>query len=301
MTDRIDALVAELASVSDAELAGEVRSPQAVALLAGILDSPAPTRARRPGRRPLMVAFAALVLAAALAIPAFGVGPEIVSFLTGARDPDAPVATGSDIVVASGVAGAPWKLIATRSDKGLCLGLLYRVDGDTHGPSCGYLDIRGDLPADVRGDAASKCLGPPSSLAPGGTLVSCGSLPQHWIGAAGNTSGNGLDHIFSIGVVAEEVARVDLVLNEGRVLRAHIVGRPGGLPLNVFWAAWACPLQPAPGTYEPCAAETDFGSDVKVAVARDRNGRILEKRVPAWNGNPTGDPDGPRPPAPLSP
>jgi hypothetical protein len=298
MSSRIDTLVAGLASVNDEELAGEVGSPRSAELLRRILESPAfSPRRRRP--RGLMVALAALVLAAALAIPAFGVGPEIISFLTGARDPGAPVPTASDVVVASGEAGVPWQLIATRSDQGLCLGLVYRVNGDTHGPGCGYVDIRGDLPPDVRGDPSSTCIGPPTTSAPGGTLVPCGSLPKHWIGGVGNSSGNGLDHVFAIGAVAEGVATVELVLNDGRELRANVVERPGGLPLNVYWAAWPCPLRPAAGAYQPCSAEDGFGSYVRIAIARDAGGQVLERRAPAWNGNPTGDPDGPPPPRPT--
>jgi hypothetical protein len=298
-TDRLDAVLAELAPVRDDGLVGEVRSPAATALLQSILETPmrgrSPAGSRRPRGRVFALA-AAVLVAAVLSIPAFGVGPEIVSFLTGARDPDAPIATGSDIVVASGEAGVPWKLIATKSDQGLCLGLFYRVNGDTHGPGCGYLDIRGDLPPDVRGDPAAKCIGPRTKVAPGGTLVPCGSLPRRWIGAVGKTAGNGLDHVFAAGTLAEEVASVELVLNDGRTVRAHVVERPGGLPLDVYWAAWPCPLRPAPGTYEPCSEEDDLGADVKIAVARDASGRVLERRVPAWNGNPTGDPGGPPPP-----
>ncbi len=295
----LDALIAGLAVVRDDDLASEARSAAGAALLVEILESPVSGRGPRRScrRRRRVVALVATVgVAAVLSIPAFGVGPEIVSFLTGARDPDAPVPTASDIVVASGESGVPWKLIATRSDKGLCLGLLYRVEGDTHGPGCGYVDIRGDLPPDVRGDASTTCIGPPKASAPGGTLVPCGSLRRHWIGSVGNTAGNGLDHIFAVGTLAEDVASVALVLNDGRVVRAHVVERPGGLPLNVYWAAWPCPLRPAAGTYQLCEEEADVGSDVKIAIARDRNGHVLERRVPAWNGNPTGDQNGPPPP-----
>jgi hypothetical protein len=300
--NRLDAIVTALASVRDQDLVSAVRAPAGVALFATIVDSPVDesTGKRVTRRRGRVVAFAAAaVLAAVLSIPAFGVGLEIVSFLTGARDPDAPVPTASDILVASGEAGVPWKIIATRSDQGLCLGLIYRVNGDTHGPGCGYVGIRGDLPPDVRGDPYTSCIGPATTSAPGGTLVPCGSLPKHWIEGVGNSSGNGLDHIFAIGTLAEEVARVELVLNDGRLIRAHVVERPGGLPLNVYWAAWPCPLHPAPGTYQPCSAEDDFGSDVRVATAWDAEGRVLERRVPAWNGNPTGDPNGPAPPHTL--
>jgi hypothetical protein len=301
--NRLDAIVSALAPIRDQELASAVRAPAAAALFATIVESPVDATTGKPAsrRRGRLVAFAAAAVSAAvLSIPAFGVGPEIISYLTGARDPGAPVPTASDIVVASGEAGVPWKILATTSDKGLCLGLVYRVNSDTHGPGCdGYVGIRGDLPPDVRGDPYSTCIGPSTTSAPGGTLVPCGSLPKHWIGGVGNSSGNGLDQIFAVGTLAEEVARVDLVLNDGRVLRAHVVERPGGLPLNVYWAAWPCPLHPTPGTYELCSAEGDSGSDVRIAIARDAEGRVLERRVPAWNGNPTGDPNGPAPPQPL--
>ncbi len=35
-----------------------------------------------------------------------------------------------------------------------------------------------------------------------------------------------------------------------------------------------------------------------MGIARDSAGGVLERRVPIWNGNPTGDPEGPRPPTP---
>jgi hypothetical protein len=301
----LDAFIGELAPVRDDELVGELRSRSAAALLVSIIDSPVdgPDRGRIGTHRVRVVAVvAALTLAAVLSIPAFGVGHEIVSFFAGWRDPDAPIPTASDVVIASGEAGVPWKIIATRSDQGLCLGLFYRASGDSHGSGgCGYVDIRGDLPPDIRGDPALRCIGPPTTLAPGGTLVPCGSLPRHWIGPVGASAGSeaGLDHIFAFGPLAEKVASVELILNDGRTLRAHVVERPGGLPLNVYWAAWPCPLRPAGGTYELCAEEDDVGSDLKMAIARDAAGRALERRVPPWNGNPTGDPDGPPPPAPL--
>jgi hypothetical protein len=298
--DRIDALVAELARVPDGELVGAVRSSGAAALFRTIVESPADPRKRdRISRRRFrMIAVAAAVtLAAVLSIPAFGVGQEIVSLFAGWRDQDAPVPTASDVLIASGEAGAPWKIVATRSNQGLCLGLFHRVGDDSLGSAgCSYQDIRGDLPPDIRGDPASRCLGPPTTLAPGGTLVPCGSLPRHWIGGIGASAGNGLDHIFAFGPLAEEVASVELILNDGRTVRVHVVERPGGLPLNVYWAAWPCPLHPAAGTYQLCAEEDDVGSDVKMAIARDRSGRVLERRVPPWNGNPTGDPDGAPPP-----
>jgi hypothetical protein len=221
------------------------------------------------------------MLFAVLSIPAFGVGEQIVSLFAGWRDPGSPVPTASDVVIASGEAGVQWKIVATGSDRGLCLGLFHHAYGDSFGSaSCGYADIRGGLPPELRGDPASKCIATPT------TLVPCGSLPLHWIGpvGAGEDSSVGLNRHFVFGPLAEEVASVDLVLSNGQKLRAHVVEQPEGLPLDFYWAAWPV------GGADP---------GVKIAIARDAGGGVLERRVPAWNGSPTGDPDGPAPPQPL--
>jgi MFS family permease len=286
----LDALIAALAPVRDDELAREAGSPAAAALLVEILGSPTPGRVRRRSgrRRTLLIAFAALLLAALLSFPAFGVEDEIVSLFAGWRDPEAPVPTRSDVLIASGTAGAPWKIVATRSDQGLCLGLFHRSGNDRFGAGgCGYTDVRGDLPRDIRGDPALRCVGPPTTLAPGGTLVPCGSLPRHWIGpvAAAGDASLGLDNQFVFGPLANDVASVELILTNGQRLDANIAEQPEGLPLNFYWAAW-----PA----------DEAGPAVRTAVAFDSAGRVLERRVPGWNRNPTGDPDGPPPPAPLS-
>lgn len=250
------------------------------------------------GRRvPLLVLTVAVVTAALLAIPALGVGPGIVSLFGGWHDPGAPVPTASDVVIASGESGVQWKIVATRSDQGLCLGLFHRAGGDSFGPDgCGYTEIRGVLPPDIRGDPASKCLATPT------TLVPCGSLPQHWIQLDGSGSSVGLEQTLAFGPVAEEVASVEVILTHGRTVRAHLVEQPEGLPLDFYWAAWPCPLESiSDGPYADeglriCAE--DFGPNVKMAIARDASGRVLERRVPPWNGNPTGDPDGQPAPTP---
>jgi hypothetical protein len=306
-TNRIDRLVADLASVRDDELVDEVRSLRATTLLATILDTPVDAwdlavarpalatgsssrwaRRGRTGRRrlQLIALAAALALAAVLSIPALGVGRDIASFFAGWHEPDAPVPTAPDIVIASGEAGLRWRLVATRSDQGLCLGLLYRVGGEEGGrASCGYSDIRGDLPSDLRGDPATKCLATPTALVP------CGSLPRHWIGPVGAGDGGsaGLNRSFAFGPLAEEVASVELLLTDGRAVRAHVVERPEGLDasLNFYWAAWSCGSSSCVDAVGPL---------VKMAIARDSAGRVLERRMPSWNGNPTGDPDGPPPP-----
>jgi hypothetical protein len=246
------------------------------------------------GRVRLFAVAAAVVLAALLSIPAFGVGAKIVSLFAGMRDPDSPVPTASDVLIASGEAGVPWKILATRSDQGLCLDLFHREGGDRFGGAgCGYVDVRGDLPPDVRGDPATRCLVTPT------TSVPCGSLPKHWIGGVGSGGGStvGLNHSFSIGVLAEEVASVELILTDGQTLRAHVVERPGGLPLNVYWAAWPCHARPSATEEYEGLPMCVGGPEVTRAIARDAAGRLLERRVPPWNGNPTGDPEGPPPPS----
>jgi hypothetical protein len=250
----------------------------------------------RPRGRLLALA-AAVLVAALLSISAFGVGERIVSLFAGGHDPDAPVPTASDVLIASGEAGVPWKILATGSDQGLCLDLFHRVGDDRFGGSCyGYTDVRGDLPPDLRGNPATRCI-----AAPEGPLVPCGSLPRHWIGPIGSGSITvGLERYIEFGPLAAEVASVELILTDGRRMRANVVERPGGLPLNFYWATWKCPLELV--TEGPYADEgvhmcTGGGPEVRMAIARDAEGRVLERRAPAWNGNPTGDPNGPAPPS----
>ena len=88
------------------------------------------------------------------------------------------------------------------------------------------------------------------------------------------------------------------ILKNGERLEAEVVERPLGLdvPLNVYWAELG-PVhglrfnRGANGRLMPCVDNV-----VEMAVARDSEGRVLGRRVPAWNGNPTGDPDGQQPP-----
>jgi hypothetical protein len=306
-TARLDSILSTLAAVRDEELASAPNAPSAVALFATIVETPVDTSRDgvvRPRFRRVVAFAAAVVLAAVLSIPALGVGPEIVSLFAGWRDPDAPAPTASDIVVASGEAGVRWTLVATTSDQGLCLGFFHQVGGDRFGSAgCGYVGIRGDLPRDVRGDPSATCIEAPTANDPGGTLVPCGSLPQHWIEGVGSggSSTVGLEANLVAGVSAEEVTSVDLVLTDGETLEAQVVERPGGLPLNIFWATWPCGrtrlVQEGPYADEGVSLCVKGGALVEMAIARDAGGRVLERRRPAWNGNPTGDPDGPPPPS----
>lgn len=215
-----------------------------------------PTNARRRFR--LIAVAVALALSVLVSSVALGVAQDVAGYFAGWREPDAPVPTAPDVVIASGVAGAPWTIVATTSDRGVCLGLF--VEGGGGFAGCG--------PSDVRGD-------------PGAVD------PSHWIGAFGVGAGDGLlNRTFAFGRLAKEVASVELLLTDGQSIEAHVVKRPEGLdaPLNFYWAAWPC------GSSRCVDA---VGPLVKMAIARDSAGRVLERRVPVWNGNPTGDPNGP--------
>jgi hypothetical protein len=217
------------------------------------------TNTRRRFR--LITVAVALALSVLVSSVALGVVQDIASYFAGWRDePDypAPVPTAPDVVIASGVAGAPWTIVATTSDQGLCLGLFVEDGGGA--AACG--------PSDVRGD-------------PGAIDA------RHWIGAFGVGGGDArLNQTFAFGRLAEDVASVELLLTDGQSIQAQVVTRPEGLdaPLNFYWAAWPC------GSSRCLDA---VGPLVKMAVARDSAGRVLERRIPSWNGNPTGDPKGP--------
>src|SRR5438132_12520473 len=126
-----------------------------------------------------MTAFAVVVVVTTAAL---GVVGHVKSWISGWHDPDVPVPTRPDVVLASGVDGVPWKLIATPTDQGLCLFLVRRAHETLGSGGCGYLDIRGDFPPDLRGDPSEKCIATPTTLAP------CGSLPKHWLDISGTGS-----------------------------------------------------------------------------------------------------------------
>ena len=141
-----DALVARLARIGDEELAGETGSPGAQALLEQIVWSPGSSGEGSGVAPSWWRPLAALALGLAVSVPALGVGQEVVSFFAGWRDPGSPVPTASDVVIASGEAGVPWKIVATTSDQGLCLGFLslHPTEGWMGGAGCGPTDVRGD-------------------------------------------------------------------------------------------------------------------------------------------------------------
>jgi hypothetical protein len=241
--------------------------------------------------------FAALVIVG-VAVPAFGVvgdgwigGGEI----EGVRGSADPKLTGPPVVVASGEPEQPWKIVIARSDQGLCLNVEVgdgRFSSEKHRlGDCGYSDIRGDLPPDVRGDPSAACIG-------AAALVPCGSRPEYWVQVRSSSFVPEIARIIVVGAAAAEVASVELILTNGKTLHTDVVERPLGpdIPLNVYWAELGPEhglrvLRNANGQLMPCADEV-----VEMFVARDSAGRVLGRRVPAWNANPSGDPDGPRRP-----
>jgi hypothetical protein len=162
---------------------------------------------------------------------------------------------------------------------------------------CGYLDIRGDLPTDVRGELSAPCIG---STAP----VPCGSRQKYWVAVRSwGTFVPQARRSILIGAAAANVASVEVVLANGQTLSAKLVRRPLGadIPLTVYWAEFGRQdglklRRNALGELLPCS-----GNLVREIVARDSEGKVLGRRVPAWNGNPTGDQNGPRPPLPRDP
>jgi hypothetical protein len=266
---------------------------------------------RRPSRRRGLIALFAVLAITGISVPAFGVASGWFSGggeIEGIRGSAPPQLTSAPVVVASGEPGEAWTIWIARSNQGLCLNV--DVGNEQFDPGnyrlgdCGYSDIHGELPTDVRGDPSAPCIGPPSS----GTLVPCGSRPKYWVTnsmrAAGVFVPDARQSIF-LGAAAARVASVELVLANGETLRANVVERPLGpdVPLSVYWAELgpehglevARRSRDAEGNLMAC----NGGELVQEVVARDGEGNVLGNRVPAWNGNPTGDPDGPRPPEPL--
>lgn len=293
-TDRLIRILADDTPVADdveAKAVEAARRRLRAAIAAERAGESVP-RHRRRGR--FIALFAALALIG-VALPALGVGDWIGGGeIEGVRGSADPRLSGPPVVVPSGEAEQPWKIVIARSNQGLCLNVdvgdeQFRSERHRLG-DCGYSDIRGDLPPDVRGDPSAACIGTTA-------LVPCGSRPQYWVTA--RVSGSFVPEIqrsIFVGAAAADVASVELVLANGETTHAEFVERPLGpdVPLNVYWAL----LGPehglrlwrnAEGRLMPCV-----GTIVEMVVARDSEGRVLGRRLPAWNANPSGDPHGPR-------
>jgi hypothetical protein len=252
----------------------------------------------RPRTLRLVAVTAALVLSAA----ASGVAGDVASWFTGGEpEPDfpTPVVRSPDVEVASGTARRHWRIIANRSDQGICMALSISTPGGLKNGSgdCGWSDIRGDLPPDVRGDGSIPCLVSATRTAP------CETLPLHWVDPVSGSGSHGeLDRIIEFGQTAANVASVELVLANGTTMSAHLVERPLGpdIPLNVFWAVLGpeqgVKLHSADDPAAPGGVIAPCDNLVQMVIARNDEGEVLERRVPVWNANPLGDPQGPPPP-----
>jgi hypothetical protein len=290
--NQIDHLISSLGEVTPTADESEdepLRAARRV-LRAAIATERARRARRRRGRA--IALFAALAIIG-VAVPALGVvGDGWIPHgeIEGVRGSADPKLTGPPVVVASGEPEHPWKIVIARSNQGLCL----NVDvGDQQFSSekhrlgnCGYSDVRGDLPSDVRGDPSAPCIGL-------SVLMPCGSRPKTWLQMRAGVFVAEAARVILVGAAAAEVASVEIILANGETLHAEVAERPLGrdVPLNVFWAE----LGPEHGLrllgQLPCE-----GDDWAMAIARNADGHVLGRRARAWNGNPSGDPAGPRPP-----
>ncbi len=251
-------------------------------------------------RRGLIVGFAALVVVG-IVVPAVGLatGWFRSAEIAGISGSAPPELTSPPLVVASGEPEEAWKIVVARSKQGLCLNAdvgdeQFSAHGSPQLGDCGYSDIQGDLPPDVRGNPSAPCIGPTQ-------LVPCGSLPKYSVAIRGMTLIPGTRKVLFFGAAAAGVASVDLLLIDGATRHANVVERPLGpdVPLNVYWAKlgrgdglrFTSSRNPE-GDPMPCNA--DFLVDE--VIARDAAGKVLGGRVDQWNANPTGNPFGPHKP-----
>jgi hypothetical protein len=302
MTNQIDQVISSFVDETSAADDLERRALRSARnVLRGAIAAERPSRRGRlrSRRSRAIVLFAALAIVG-IAVPAFGVAGKgwfrLGGEVAGVRGSADPKLTAPPVVVASGEPGQPWSIVAARSNQGLCLNVDVgdeQFSSDKHRlGQCSYSDIRGELPPDVRGDPSATCIGLTR-------LVRCGSLPKYWLQLQG--AGIFVEEArrsILVGAAAVDVSSVEIALENGETLDAEVVERPLGpdVPLNVYWAELGAEhglrfIRGANGRLMPCVDNV-----VEMAVARDSEGRVLGRRVPAWNGNPTGDPDGQQPP-----
>jgi len=263
--DTLDRFVRSSAVVTDVELTPLADAPAAKALFEGIASTPYPGVVR--GRRAVLAGWtrhatwrrrlaigvavtAAMVAMVVLAVPEAGVLQSVPSWLSGGHGPDFPHPTGEDVVLASGVAGIPWRIIATPSDQGLCVFLVFHDPAmGTGGPGgCGLIQ-QPVLPGDA-----------PGSL-------------HHVTGSDWGGYDASLNRLVSWGWATQDVASVDLVLTAGGTVQANLIDTPAGVDAapRFFWAALPCPP-----TAPACGA--DGPGLVRELVARNAAGDVIERR-----------------------
>jgi hypothetical protein len=257
----IDQLVRSSAVTTDVELTPLVDSSAARTLFEGIVSTPypsavrdrlvayAPSTRRVPARRRrLVIALVAAVAVVILAVPAAGVVRSVASWLTGGHGPDFPVPTGDDIVLASGISGVPWRIVASSTDQGLCVFVVHGSKEGTAGSGgCGW---------------SSQPFGPGNGE--GGLHKVTFDNWSGWDSAFD-------PDVIGWGFATKDVASVDLVLTYGGTTHADVIDTPTGLdgPPRFFWAAVPCP---------PSVTCGDGPGLVREIIARDAAGNVLEGR-----------------------
>lgn len=192
----------------------------------------------RPRRTRLVIALAIFVLLAAVGT-AVGVGVSLLAQQERfdkqrERIPGEPKRIGPLVEITS---GPGWSLTAWKSNSGMCLDFV--VPKSSSG-GCGF-GVRGE-PHDTAHPGA-----PP---------------PKHWI-SGGTSSGPGVGTVVD-GVVAEEVARVEVVLADGRILDVPVLEAPPELRGDVDFFLLQVPA--------------DSGGLVRTFVAYGEEGQVLERR-----------------------
>jgi hypothetical protein len=219
-------------------LLDEIRSPEARANVRRL------QRAWRLGpRRTRLVLVLAIFVVLAVAGTAVGIGINLLAQQERfdeqrERIAGEPKRIGPLVEITS---GPGWSLVAWRSDSGICLDFV--VPTSSSG-ACGF-GVRGESDATAHNGAP---------------------LPKHWI-SGGTTSA--LDTTVIDGVVAEEVARVEVVLGDGRILDAPVIEAPPELQANVDFFLLRLPAdssRPLP---------SDF---TRVFIAYNEERQVLERR-----------------------
>lgn len=197
---------------------------------------------RRPGRRMLVAAGAAALLAVAGTAVGERLGLLAQQERFHADAPDDPSRLGPLVEIVSGDA---WALIAWRSSAGVCVD--FAVPGNSPF-SCGF-PVRGAKP---QGDATG------------------GDLPTHAV--AGSVSGGNLvggdGKATVFGVAARAVASVQVELRDGRLLPAALYPAPPRLGADVTFFLLRLELPPQ-GLGEP--------SVVTAFLAYDSDGQLIER------------------------
>lgn len=250
---------------------GDVRGAEARArsVLLQAMAEPGPVSPRlrdftpmRPRRRLVLATATALVL---LGVPAIALAPYMESWINSWKGPDVPVATAPDVVIANGVNGVSWKIVATETDQGLCLFTVDTYGGDRRGTGgCGWgTDIVGYPSASPHGYGAD-----------GDRL--------HWVeGSNGSGYSAGLTRRIVEGVAGTDVATVELVLADGQTMDAHFVEKPDGIsaPVNFWWAVLPKWVSGVDLTQNGGDLRAEDITPVHAMIARDASGQVLERRI----------------------